>query len=207
MQNIHNKIVNSINGSGRGSVFIINDFIDIASNDTVKKNLLRLVYTGKLQRLSPGVYYFPEISKLLGANLSPRIDKVAYAIARKNKMNILMTESLAANLLGLTTQVQTQNVFLTAGKSRTVSIGNQKIVFKHTAPKSMQLSKHKGGIVVQALKYFGKDRITPDMINSLKNTLPDTIRQDLNKFQDLAPSWMRPYLNEIKFSFTKEKNE
>ena len=197
MQNIHNKIVNSIDGSGRGSVFIINDFIDIASNDTVKKNLLRLADTGKLQRLSPGVYYFPAISKLLGTSLSPRIDKVADAIARKNRMNILITESLAANLLGLTTQVPTQNVFLTDGKSKTVSIGNQKIVFKHTAPKSMQLSKHKGGIVIQALKYFGKDRITPDMIHSLRTSLPEAIKTDLDKCRDLAPEWARSYLDEI----------
>ena len=197
MQNIHNKIVSRINGSGRGSVFAIKDFLDICSNDTVKKNLLRLRYAGKLQHLSPGVYYFPEISKLLGTSLSPSIDKVADAIARKNKMNILITESLAANLLGLTTQIPTQNIFLTDGKSKTVSIGNQKIVFKHAAPKSMQLSKHKSGIVVQALKYFGKDRITLDMINSLKNSLPDTIRQDLNKCRDLAPDWTRSYLDEI----------
>ncbi len=197
MQNAHNKIINRINGSGRGSVFIVADFLDIAGHETVKKNLLRLANSGKLKRLSPGIYYFPAISKLLGSELSPRIDKVADAIARKNKMSILITESLAANLLGLTTQVPTQNVFLTDGKSKTISIGNQKIVFKHATPKSMQLSKHKGGIVIQALKYFGKNRITQDMVNSLKTSLPNAVRKDLNKCWNLAPDWIRYFLDEI----------
>lgn len=151
------------------------------------------------------LYYFLASSRLLGTELSPRIDKVAAAIARKNKMNILITESLATNLLGLTTQVTTQNVFLTDGKSRTVSVGKQKIVFKHTSPKSMQLSNYKGGIVVQALKYFGKERITPEMIDMLKSTLSDNEKKDVIKCRECAPDWMRPYLDEIVTSENGDK--
>ena len=175
---------------------ISRDFLDLASQDTVKKILLRLCDDGKLQRLSPGIYYFPKKSKLLG-DLSPRIDKIAAAIARKNKIRVLVSESLAANLLGLTTQVPSKNVFLTDGKTKKITIGKQAIFFKHTAPKIMRLSKRKGSIVVQALKYFGKDRIDSKIIDILKKSLPSSVKKDLIKCKLFVAEWMRPKLDEL----------
>ena len=197
MQSAHYKVANRINGKGRGSVFVVNDFLDIALQENIKKILLRLANEQKLQRLSPGIYCFPEKSKLLNTNLSPRIDKVAEAAARKNKMRILITEPLAANLLGLTTQVPTKYVFLTDGKSKKVTIGKQQITFKHAAPSVMGLNKRKGGIVVQALKYLGEDRVSSIISNQLRKLLPKKVKNDLLLCLPHSPVWMHRYLKEI----------
>ena len=197
MQSAHFKVVNRIKGKTRGSLFVVNDFLDITSQENVKKILLRLTNQDQLQRISPGIYYFPEKSKLLNTNVSPRIDKIAEAIARKNKMRILITEPLGANLLGLTTQVPAKYVFLTDGKSKKVTIGKQQIVFKHAAPSVMGLSRSKGGIVVQALKYFGEKRVSPEIKDQLKKKLPKKVKNDLLECLGHSPVWMHQHLKEI----------
>ena len=196
MKSIINKVINRINGYGRGSVFYSGDFKDLGTTDNVNQILCRLTRNGKLNRLSPGIYYFPKRSSLLG-NLSPRIDKVAFAIARKNKIKILVSESLAANLLGLTTQVPAKNVFLTDGKSKNVKINKQTIYFKNASPKVMGLSKRKSGIVAQGIKFFGKDRIDSNIINNLKQNLPSSIKTDLPKCKPFVPDWLRTTIDEI----------
>ena len=197
MQSIHSKIVRRIDGSGRGSVYYSGDFVDIGETSAVKQSLYRLTLEQKLCRLSPGIYYFPEKSKLLKTELTPRIDKVAEAVARKNKMRILITEPLAANLLGLSTQVPAKYVFLTDGRSRKVAIGNQQIIFKHAAPSIMGLSKRKAGIVIQALRYFGAERVNKKIIEQLQRTLPRKVKNDLVKCVSYAPAWMHKFLREI----------
>ena len=196
MKNITNNIINRINGYGRGSVFYSGDFKDLGITKTVNRILERLSQKGKLKRVSPGIYYFPKKSKILG-DLNPRIDEVASAIARKNSMKILISESLAANLLGLTMQVPAKNIFLTDGKSKTVKIDNQTIYFKHAAPKVMGLNKRKSGIVAQAIKFFGKDRIDSIIINKLKQNLPNTTKADLPKCKPFVPDWLQIVIDEV----------
>ena len=188
MISIINKVINRINGYGRGSVFYSGDFSDHGTTKTINRILERLAQKGKLIRLCPGIYYFPKKSPLLGT-LSPRVDKIAAAIARKNNMRILISESLAANFLGLTTQVPSKNIFLTDGKTRTVKVGKQTIYFKHAAPKIMGLSKRKSGIVAQAIKFFGKDNINSSIINKLKQKLPYALKIDLPKCKPFLPDW------------------
>ena len=191
------RVYRRIKGKGSGSVVVTNDFLDLASRDTIKKYLLRLKEEGKLKRLIPGVYYYAKFNDLLGIELSPAIDKIAFAIARKNKLNILFSESIAANLLGLTTQVPANHVFLTNGKTKNIKVGKRTIRLKHASPKVMALGKYKGGIVVQAFKYFGEDRITSDIINKLKTNLPQKVKAELLRCIPFASDWMRTYLEEI----------
>ena len=196
MKRITNKVISRIDGHGRGSVFYSGDFKDLTTADNVNHILGRLTQKGKLKRLCPGIYYFPKKSPLLGV-LSPRIDKVAAAVARKNNMKILISESLAANLLGLTMQVPAKNIFLTDGKSKTVKIDNQIIYFKHAAPKVMGLNKRKSGIVAQTLKFFGKDRIDSTIIDNLKQSIPETIKKDLPKCKPFVPDWTCSVIDKI----------
>ena len=196
MKYITDNVINRINGYGRGSVFYSGDFKDLGTTKTVNRILERLSQKGKLKRLSPGIYYFQKKSQLLGV-LSPRIDKIAAAVARKNNMKILISESLAANLLSLTTQVPAKNIFLTDGKTKTFKVDNQTIYFKHSSPKAMGLSKRKSGVVAQALKFFGKDRIDSNIIATLKQNLPDPTKADLPKCKPFVPDWACSVIDKI----------
>ena len=48
------------------------------------------------------------------------------------------TGSAALNLLGISTQVPMNAVYLTTGSSRVIKIGNRKITFKRSAPKNLE---------------------------------------------------------------------
>lgn len=49
--------------------------------------------------------------------------------------------------MGLTEQVLMKLVFLTDGVSRTVQIGNQAIILKHTTPRNMATAGQISGLV------------------------------------------------------------
>jgi hypothetical protein len=65
------------------------------------------------------------------------LNEIAKAIAEKNRVQIQPSGAHAANLVGLSTQIPGQIIFLTEGPSRKVKIGNQEIIFKKTTKKMM----------------------------------------------------------------------
>jgi hypothetical protein len=56
--------------------------------------------------------------------LSPDVDQVARAIARKFGWRIQPSGAIAANLLGLSTQVPARAAYLSDGPDRSYKIGN-----------------------------------------------------------------------------------
>lgn len=68
--------------TGSGGVFTPTDFLGAASRAAVDQALSRLVKSGKLRRLTRGLYDYPKVHPKLGA-LSPAPDDVARALARE----------------------------------------------------------------------------------------------------------------------------
>ena len=59
-QSIDSRILATIHGRGRGSVFVPADFLEIGSREAVDIALHRLSRKGTIRRLARGVYDFPE---------------------------------------------------------------------------------------------------------------------------------------------------
>jgi len=137
------------------------------------------------------------INEKLGGMLSPVPDAVAKAYARQRGLRVLMSEALAANVLGLSTQVPAAKVFLTDGPARKLQIGDLVLVFRHAAPKTMALSSSSTGIVIQALRHLGKDGVDDAAINLLRNRLTDREKQNLMADLQHAPDWLRPVVARI----------
>lgn len=95
------EILSKISHMGKGSVFTLKDFVDIASHETVRQVLSRLAKDGKIRRLFHGLYEFPAYSKLLNSPAAPDSNAVAQAIARAYGWTITPTGNAALNLLGL----------------------------------------------------------------------------------------------------------
>ena len=104
MQTIDNKIISRIYGGKGGAVVSPNDFYDMAGRGTIDKALFRLAAKGSIRRLARGLYEYPRKHPELGI-LSPDIDKVAKALARKYQIRLQPAGAYAANLLGLSEQV------------------------------------------------------------------------------------------------------
>src|ERR1700747_403109 len=118
-QSIDSRIIATIHGRGRGSVFVPADFLDIGSREAVGLALHRLARKGTIRRLARGVYDFPKQHPVLGL-LSPSADDVAKALAGRDRPRLQPSGAYAANALGLSDQVPARAVYLTDGPSRTV---------------------------------------------------------------------------------------
>lgn len=196
MQSIENKLRNRIYGHGRGSAFTPSDFLDLGRRDAVDKALSRLVTRGTLRRLTRGLYEYPKEHLELGT-LSPNIQKIAKAMAGKDRLRLQPAGAYATNLLGLSEQVPAKIVFLTDGASRTVKIGKQEIQLRRTTPRNMAAAGRLSGLLMQAFRHLGKEHITPQRIAHLKRTLPTKERRQLLKDLPLAPTWMHPLFREL----------
>ncbi len=196
MKTIDSRLKSRIYGNGRGTAFTQNDFLDIGGRDAVDKALSRLAAKGTIRRLARGLYEYPREHPELGM-LSPDIEKVAKALAGKDRIRLQPAGAYATNLLGLSEQVPARVVFLTDGASRKVKIGRQEIQLRRTTPRNMAAAGRLSGLLMQALRHLGKEHITPARVEHLKRTLPPKERQELLKDLRLAPAWMHPLFREL----------
>ena len=190
MQSIQNKILARIRGRGRGCAFSSKDFLDLGNRNSVDKALSRLCNQGIIRRVSTGIYDFPRKDEELGGKLSPDIHQVAHAIARKNGVRIQPSGAQAANLLGISTQVPAQIVYLTNGKSRTVKVANRTLIFKRVEPREMQPGSDISFLVTQALRYMGRDQVGKNVIDYLRRQLSESDRKKLLKEAQYLEDWI-----------------
>src|ERR1700691_3425854 len=171
MQTMRDQIVARIERLGEGKAFSAKDFLDIASRGTIDMALGSLARSGTIRRIRRGLYDMPKVNPTLGGKLSPDIDEAAQAIARRQRWKIVPEGAWAANLLGLSTQVPAKIIYLTDGPSKQVEIGRRSIHFKHARPKAMAGLEGKFALVVQALRYLGKEGVSTREIQTLRTAL------------------------------------
>ena len=104
-QAIEPIILSRIYGNGRGWVFSQADFADLGPRPTIDSALHRRESEGVIRRVMRGIYDYPRHSRALHGPVSPDIDQVAHALARKFGWRIQPDGATAQNLLGLSTQV------------------------------------------------------------------------------------------------------
>jgi hypothetical protein len=195
-QSIDKSVLNRIYGSKGGAAFTPSDFLDLGSRRAVDLALHRLAKRKTLRRLARGLYEYPRRHPEFGT-LSPDINKVAKALAGKDRIRLQPSGAYATNLLGLSEQVPAKVVFLTDGPSRKVKFGRQEIQLRRTTPRNMAATGRLSGLLIQALRHLGKEHITSERIEHLKRTLPIDERRRLLKDLRLAPAWMHPLLREL----------
>jgi hypothetical protein len=195
-QSIDKKILSRIYGSKRGAMFTPSTFLDLGSRRAVDLALHRLVKKKILRRLARGLYEYPREHPELGT-LSPDIQKVAKALAGKDRIRLQPAGAYATNLLGLSEQIPAKAIFFTDGPSRTVKIGRQEIQLRHTTPRNMAAAGRLSGLLMQAFRHLGREHITPQRMAHLKRTLPVKERKHLIKDLALAPTWMHQFFRDL----------
>lgn len=190
MQTMRDQIFTRIEKLGCGKAFSAKDFLDIASRGTVDMAFGSLMRDGKIRRIRRGLYDMPKINEALGGKLSPDIDEAARAIARRQRWKIVPDGAWAANLLGLSTQVPSKIIYLTDGPNNEVPIGRRTIHFKHARPKVMAGLDGKFALVVQALRYLGKDGVGPREIDTLRGSLSLAEKRKLLKDARFGVDWI-----------------
>lgn len=197
MQSIDDKVISRIYGNGRGWSFFQNDFLDLGSADAIRKSLSRFEQVGTIRRVMRGIYDYPKFSKRLNTVLSPEIQQVAFALARKFNWRITPTGDTALNLLGLSTQVPGRYVYLCDGVHRVYDIGKVSIEFKKTALKEIGFKYRESDLLVQAIKVLGKEQITPQIIKQFKKALNQKMANKILKDTQHTTTWIYEVIKQV----------
>ena len=197
MNSYLDQIKNRINDFDSRKVFINNDFLDIAGNETVRRTLNQLVSENKIKRVINGFYYNPIYSELIGEYEAVSIHELALAIARKYNWNIAPYNSTALNLLGLSTQVPTHYKYISSGRYKEYKIGDTVLEFKKVNPGEIANMSLKTATVIQAIKSLGKENITSEVIQKIRENLTEKERIDLMNESKSVPAWVYEVIREI----------
>ena len=197
MESIEEKVVKRIYANHRGWAFSKNDFLDIGGDDSTRKALTSLEAKGTIRRVLRGLYDYPRTSKLLKGPREPDLGQVAQALARKSGWRIQPSENTSLNILGLSTQVPAQAVYLSDGPSKTFAIGKRELVFKKRILKESGFRHSESELVVQALKALGQDRITPEIRKKLKDAIPASKWDKILRDTKTAPAWVSDIIRSL----------
>jgi hypothetical protein len=97
--------------------------------------------------------------------------------------------AIAANMLGLSNQVPIREIYLTAGRSKTLRLGRSHIDINHAPHWIMVLGTRPAGDAVRALAWLGPEH-AHKALRSLHRIFPDTEWNVLVSAHTLLPSWM-----------------
>ncbi len=197
MKTVQGKILARIRRKGRGKVFTSKDFLDLAGREAVDQALSRLVKAGTLDRLGRGLFYYARVSPRLQIRLRPDPDEVAAALGRRTGTRVVPSGAVAANRLGLTTQVPAKPVYLTSGRSRRVRAADTVFVIHHVAPKEFPLGSPTSALVFQALEHMGREMVDAQMIARLRRNLTPRDRRTLMRNARYATDWIADVARQV----------
>jgi hypothetical protein len=189
------QVLKKIKKARRGALFFTDSFLSIGNAKAISKALERLVDKGEIQRVATGIYVRPKKSKMFGS-VTPGLDDIARAIARRDKARIVPTGVHALNLLGLSTQVPVNVVYLTDGTARLVKVGKRVVKFKKTTPKNLSTWGELSSLIIQGLRTIGKDKVQKDEIEKIIALLKQEKQENILHDMKLAPEWIRQILKE-----------
>ncbi len=196
MDAIQNQILNRIDRGDTGQAYTSKDFLDLGGRAAVDQALSRLARGGVLRRLGRGVYHRPHRNARLGIDVPPATDAVAAAFARKTASQLVPTGALAANRLGLSTQVPAKPMYLSDGPARDIRLGGMVIQIKHASPRRLT-ARPMSVMVFQALRYLGRDRVDRQVIDTLRRNLTPDQRSMLLDDARYATSWIADIARQV----------
>lgn len=214
------RILERISASAPSGVWSRADFLDISTPHGVEKALQRLAERGDIRRPHRGLYDRPAISTLTGKMVFPPRSAFIDAIARRDKLRVLVDGMTAANDLGLTTAVPARSTIYADTYARTIEIeansGDPKATgpviytldFKRIAAKTAFWAGRPAMRVIQTFEWFRGDRdsldaATDGIITRLRASADrgGTIVDDLQENIHALPAWIYPFIENIIAEF------
>lgn len=190
-KNIKSRIVKA----GRGRCIFSQDFAQYGTQNAVRLVFFRLVQEGLIIRVAQGIYWYPKIDKELGLGvLLPDTDTIAYAVAARDNAHIVPDANAALNMLGFSTQVPANTVYLTSGVGRRINlqIGNgNSILFKHTSNGSFFAYKSKLMLLlVLSIREIGPN-LRDEEKELIRKHLSHISEKDYKHDIQFVPGWIR----------------
>ena len=193
MESVEKHIITSLSKRGRGTVFFSDTFAGLGTANRIHKAMEILIKQQKIIRVARGIYCYPKIDKKLGLGvLFPSVDDIVKAIAKRDNARIVPTGVWAQNVLGLSTQVPLNYVYLTDGTSRKLEIFKGCMVtFKHTALKNLSFNNYLAMLINVALRDLGQQNVTEEHVKRIHQLLQNENRTDIERDYGRMTGWIR----------------
>lgn len=172
-----------------GTPFTAASLVGLGPRASVDQALSRMTRTGRITRVSRGVYMRP-VANAYVSSVMPAASQVANSVAKATHSKLQVHGAEAARQLGLSTQMATKPVYLTSGPSRRIRLGKLEIVLKSASPQQMALAGRPAGTALAALRYLGKGAVTPATIKAIRKQLPAKEFEALRNASFAMPGWL-----------------
>ncbi len=170
-----------------GGVLSPKEFLHLGSRAAVDQAFSRLTKADKLLRVERGAYAAP-VSSRFGTR-APAPEKVVMSLAEQTGETVVPHGASAANALGLTQQVPIREVYLTSGRTRTLTLGRSEVQVKHAPRWMLALGTRPAGAAIRALAWLGPTHVS-QALRELHKILSHTEWQALASARAALPSWM-----------------
>lgn len=187
MQRLTEQILAYAERLPEGTPLAAKSLLHLGSRAGVDQALSRLAERGQLIRAGRGVYLRPVTSRF-GAR-TPSVEQAVEALAAQRGEVIVPNGAAAANALGLTTQVPVRSVYLTSGRSRTMTLGRQSVELRHAPRWQLALADRPAGQAVRALAWLGPEKAEA-ALKTLRRKLPATAFGELVAAAPQFPTWL-----------------
>lgn len=188
-----------INDLPEGKTFSSTAMRLLATTENIRQILNRLVKAGELKRVARGIYVKPQHSRIAGEIL-PSATEIAASLAKSTGEIIAVQGAEAARILQLTTQVPMKPIFYTSGNTRILKFNNTSVKLKHVNPSRLIATGTMQGLVVSALTYLGRENVTRETIEKIKQKISLQEFNDTTQLTDKMPAWMA----DIFYRYQKE---
>ena len=161
------------------------EFLHLGTRANVDQVLSRLARKGLLMRIGRGMYTKPVKSRF--GIRPPSSRAVIEAISQRTGEKIVSSGAVAANALGLSTQIPMRELFLTSGPSRSIKLGRRQVELRH-AP-DWQVREGVAGAALRALLSFGEE-YSEETLNQLWPKLSEIEKKQLKVSRGSGPAWL-----------------
>jgi hypothetical protein len=170
-----------------GAPLVAKEWLHLGTRAAVDQVLSRLVKRGTLLRAGRGLYVSP-VAGRFGVR-APSTTKMVEALAKQRGETIVPHGAVAANALGLTTQVPVRAVYLTSGNSRSLQLGAQPVELRHAPAWQLMFPGSPAGDMVRAMAWMGPERAHEES-RRLSARVPAAALQEVVSARARLPTWM-----------------
>jgi predicted transcriptional regulator len=191
------KIIETLENKQELTVFSSNDFLELASGQTIRRVLNRMAERGEIRKIMRSFYYRPRYSELLNEYEAASPHQIAVAIARKFNWSIAPSGPTALNLLGLSPQVPAKWTYICDGSYKRIQLDNSVIEFKRKNNREITGMSHKTSLVIQAISELGKNNISEADIAKIQAALDETEKRELLREGKSTLPWIYEIIKKI----------
>ena len=194
MASLPQQIMQIAKEAPEGAPLCSNTLLGLGNRAAVDQALSRLARNGRLLRIGQGVYVRPVVTRF--GPRPPSIEKTIPALSKLWNETIIPGGSHSANVLGLTTQVPVQPVYLTSGRDRKLKLGEQTVLLRH-APAWQLVAPHRpAGAAIRALAWLGPASVGEN-IDAVRQKLTGEDLRELAASRARMPAWLTETISEL----------